>query len=124
MKKNNRKGNLSDTGDKRKQGNTPTGKMHGTIDTAYHTAVSDDYILTTIGKSQGKYIVAGRVYQKSRFRIRFGHARNSRWNRDRGNLIAMIAFVQVRIHHCSVTWLLKPWVECVHWVRICSRLYD
>ena len=72
MKTNNRKGNLSDTGDKRKLGNTPTGKMRGTIDTAYHTAVSDDYILSTMGKSQGKYIFAGRLYHTSRFRIRFG----------------------------------------------------
>ena len=53
MKKNNTKGNLSDTGDKRKLGNTPTGKMRGTIDTAYHTAVSDDYTLSTMGKSHG-----------------------------------------------------------------------
>ena len=52
-----------DRGQRRKLGITPTGKMHGAIDTAYHTAVSDDSNLTTMGKSQGKYIFAGRLHQ-------------------------------------------------------------
>ena len=63
MKTNSRKGSLSDTGDQKKLGNTPTGKMRGTIDTAYHTAVSDDNTFSTMEKSQGKYIFAGRLHQ-------------------------------------------------------------
>ena len=48
MKTSSRKGNLRITGDRRELGNTPRGKMRGTIDSAYHTAISDDNTISTM----------------------------------------------------------------------------